>query len=499
MSPGLLESLTLPLPIMPSSTSLFAAFRGILSATVWGGASAFAASSPAVVTDIAPRIIQAEGGIPVTLTGQGLSSATAVIIGGVEVMDLQVIDDETLVVLTSADMNAYEKDVVIRTPQGTCTVTGMLSMDPVQQGMEDPMPDPMPDPTPDTTGNPLQSGGQTQGLISGNSIVTEAAANHLFTLNAGPAAGGTEDASGTLNAGVTEGEGDGEPNRSPEARFRPGSTPWKVYSSVNYGNVKLNAVGGQAGVQVDSWAPSIGIDRQIAPGLIVGFAASFLHSEQGYTGSRGHLQLEGPALSAYLSYVRGNHWNSLLYNFGIYDLNSTRSPGLAFPLAYGSSRTYTHAIQYNTGWNFRFQDDTLVTGPFVGIDYLHGSINAYRESGGGLGALAYGRQGYESLVTRVGWALSKKLKTSWGAITPQGRLSYERQNLRNNGTSATFINVPLTSSGSSQQPGQDYLVAAAGLQFNFTERFSLLFNYQGQFFRQDMQAHFGGVRLSYQF
>lgn len=79
------------------------------------------------------------------------------------------------------------------------------------------------------------------------------------------------------------------------------------------------------------------------------------------------------------------------------------------------------------------------------------------------------------------------------------RLGYERQNIKNNGSSAAFINVPLTSTGSDQQPGQDYLVVGAGLNFAFRGRVDLRLIYRGQFFRQDMQVHFGGVRLSCKF
>ena len=180
-------------------------------------------------------------------------------------------------------------------------------------------------------------------------------------------------------------------------------------------------------------------------------------------------------------------------------MDSRRNPGFAFPTAFGTTRTYTNSVQYNTGWNFRFQNDTLVTGPFAGIDYLHGSVDAYSETGGGLAALRYGKQSYESLVSRVGWSASKKLHTDWATITPQVRLSYERQNLKNNGTSVALINAPFSASGGNQSPGQDYMVAGAGVNFQFTDRLNVLLSYQGQFFRNHQEAHFGSVRIGYSF
>ena len=351
-----------------------------------------------------------------------------------------------------------------------------------------------------TTGLPMANA-QGQALINGNNTATNDVNNHLFNLMAGDGEEAANDSiAAAIDDGVVVGQGDGDPDaKNPIAKRVPRSRQWEVFTTVNYGNVKLSAIGGQSGVQVDSWAPGVGIERHLSRGLAVGFAVSFLHSDQSYTGGLGSVRLEGPALSAYLTFVRKNYWSSLLYSFGTYDLDSTRNPGFAFPQAFGNTRTYTNAVQYNTGWNFRFQNNTLVTGPFAGIDYLHGTVDAYSETGGGLAALTYGKQTYQSLVSRVGWSVSKKLNSRFGMITPQARLSYERQNLKNNGTSVSLINAPFTAAGGNQTPGQSYLVAVAGVNFQLTDQFNLLLSYQGQFFRQDLQAHFGAVRFSYSF
>nr|WP_294223916.1 autotransporter outer membrane beta-barrel domain-containing protein [Prosthecobacter sp.] len=174
--------------------------------------------------------------------------------------------------------------------------------------------------------------------------------------------------------------------------------------------------------------------------------------------------------------------------------------GRGLPLAFGTTQTQTHALQYNGGWNFRFMEGSLVTGPFLGLDYLHGEVDAHSETGGGLAALRYSSQTYESLVARVGWSVSKRFETSFATITPQLRLSYERQNIEdNNATTVSVINAPFSTTGGNQAPGQDYLVLGLGVSLMFDERFSMMLTYQGQFFRHDMQAHFGGLRFSYRF
>jgi hypothetical protein len=187
-----------------------------------------------------------------------------------------------------------------------------------------------------------------QMLISGNQTATSDVNNHMFGLMAGD---GEEAANSSLSASLDEGVviGQGDGPEDPIAHKVLRSRQWEVYTTVNYGYLDLNALGGQAGVNVESWAPGIGIERHLSRGLAVGFAVSFLQSWQDYSGGLGSLDLEGPALSTYLTFVRKNYWSSLLYSFGSYELDSTRNPGLGFPQAYGSTHSYTNSVQYNTG------------------------------------------------------------------------------------------------------------------------------------------------------
>lgn len=323
----------------------------------------------------------------------------------------------------------------------------------------------------------------------------------LFMLRAG--GGEEEDEAGSIAAatddGVILGQGDG-PEGGPLARKVPRSRQWEVYTTVNYASISLNGIGTQAGMDSQTWSPGIGIERHFTRRLSLGFAASFISTHQHYARSLGTLEMQGLALSTYASYVRRSFWVDTLYSLGMLDLDTTRNPGAGLPEARGDTTAWTNTVQFNTGWNFRFKEGAFVTGPFLGLDYTHVAVDAYTESGGGLAALAYGSRSFDSLVSRVGWSASRKYTTSWAAITPQLRLSYERQNITsNNATSATVVNLPFSASTQGQSPGQDYMVLGAGVNFQFSEACSLMFSYSTQLFRQDLQAHFGGVRLSWQF
>jgi uncharacterized protein YhjY with autotransporter beta-barrel domain len=335
-------------------------------------------------------------------------------------------------------------------------------------------------------------------LASAQSVLTDVN-GRLFFLRAGQ---GDLSEDNEYNGGVVEGQGDGpgkNPAPSPVAQRRTRTNQWEVFASVNYNNAKLGALGNQAGVQSDSWSPGVGAELHVTPNVAIGFALNWLDSKQTFANGVGNMDMNGYALSAYTSYVKKAFWADLLYNFGSYDLETNRNT-IGFGNARGDTDAYTHSVQFNSGWNFRFQNNSLVTGPFIGLDYTHVSIDGFGESSGGLAALAYNKRTTESLISRIGWSVSKYVKTDFAVITAQARLSYERQNLNNNnGTTVGLINQPFVVSGGGQSYGQDYMVAGAGLNFQFTPAFGMLLNYQGQFFRQSVEAHYVGLRLSYKF
>ncbi|MGV3662820.1 MAG: autotransporter domain-containing protein [Prosthecobacter sp.] len=340
---------------------------------------------------------------------------------------------------------------------------------------------------------------QDQTVMAGMQSILGDINGRLFNLRAG---GGEEGSSGgiasSIDEGVVVGQGDGP--EDPVAKKVLRSRQWEVYTTVNYANISLSSIGQQAGVDSQTWSPGVGIERHLSRHWAVGFAASLLETHQTYNNNLGTLDVQGVAFSAYASYVRGGFWGDVLYNFGRFDLESDRNPGFAFPVAHGETTAWTNAVQLNTGWNFRFQENSLVTGPFVGVDYLHVTVDSYSEMGGGAAALAFAKRDTDSLITRVGWSVSKRFETDFASITPQFRVGYERQNIsNNNGTSVNLVNQPFSASTTSQAPGQDYVIAGVGVNFQFSPAFSLLVTYQGQFFRENMQAHYGGVRFSYKF
>lgn len=319
----------------------------------------------------------------------------------------------------------------------------------------------------------------------------------LFFLRAGYGERGYD---GSLSASMESGEGDKSPSAVPPSVVASDSYEWQAFVNANYSNVQIDPLGAQqAGFDADTWTAGVGFERRLTSNVTIGFAANWLESYQDFTDNVGTLDMTGITLSAYASYVRQSFWADALYSFGQFDLETQRNT-IGLGTANGDTEAQTHAVQFNTGWNFRFQNNTLVTGPFVGLDYMHAMVDGFDETSGGLAALRYNSRDYDSLISRIGWTLSKKVETDFALITAQVRLSYERQNIKyDNQTSVTLLNQPFTANGAQQNIGQNYLVAGAGLNFQFTPRFGVLLNYQGQFFRESVQAHYVGLRAGFTF
>ncbi len=337
----------------------------------------------------------------------------------------------------------------------------------------------------------LISSAQDMGIMSGIQGMLGDINGHLFTLRAGGGQEGGED------EGLVMGEGDGPEDAI--ARTIPRSQLWQIYTTVNYSNVSLSSIREQAGVNSQTWAPGVGVERRFAPGFTAGFAANLLETHQSYTNGLGSLDVQGVALSTYVSYVRPSYWLDLLYSWGRYDLDSARNGG-GFPQAQGETTAFSNALQLNAGWTFRVPAWKLVHGPLAGVDWLHLNVDGYSETGGGAGALAYADRNVDSLISRVGWTVSRHFDTEFARITPQFRLTYERQNITSNtGTTVNLINLPFSATASNERPAQNYVVAGAGVGFEFTQNFSMMLTYQGQFFRDNLQAHAGMVRFNYSF
>ncbi len=263
-----------------------------------------------------------------------------------------------------------------------------------------------------------------------------------------------------------------------------------------------------SGFDAETWTGTVGLEVRLADSLTLGLAATYLETDGDFA-SRGSVDLEGYALSAYLSWVRGGLHADVLYSYGSFEEDISRVTGLG-TLATGDPESGNHSVEFNTGYNFQW--GRLLTGPIIGLDYRNGELDGYEERGAGRADLVYEAQKYDSLVTRLGWQASARFETGFGAITPQVRAAWERENLNRN----EYVGVSLRESpyewirggqgtpgygvrARSARPDEDYLSLGAGLLFEFGDKVTLTLNYTGHLLRSDAEEHFASVVLEVKF
>lgn len=318
---------------------------------------------------------------------------------------------------------------------------------------------------------------------------------------------------GTEQETVMVGEGDGVPARSGKStkvvmnKVNPEAYAWEVFTSFDYGTQDLDAQKNFLGLQTDTYAETIGIERALGEHLHLGGGVSYLESFSDQS-----TDLDGVTLAAYLSGTWGGLYADVLYGATLLDHDIDRATGLG-STAHAAPDSTVHAVNFNTGYNFRFGN--WRTGPFAGIDYAHASIDGYTESGGDTAATHVSDQSLDSLITRVGWQASYRKKTSWGAITPQLRLGWERENqegddavtvglvkspyyvLKGNTLSSTGAPFDVTVAGYDRE--RDAMTVGAALSVDIGRRFNITLDYEGYFLAEGYSAHFGKLMMGWKF
>lgn len=306
---------------------------------------------------------------------------------------------------------------------------------------------------------------------------------------------------------VGEGDGDGKGSKVVYGTASPDAHPWEVYSSFDYGSFDLDADRNFLGLRSDTYAGSVGVERALNEHWLVGAGASWIESNAGQ-GS----DIEGVTLAAYTAATWRGLYADLLYGATLLDHDIDRETGLGSTV-HAKPNSVTHTVAFNTGWNF--QAGSWTTGPFAGLDYAHSRIDGYTEKGGSRAATEVSDQSIDSLISRVGWQASYRLQRPWGAITPQLRIGWERENLSSDDDlSVSLINSPYyliqgttvrnTGAGfKAVVPGQDRerdsLSLGAGVLIEFGMRFHMLLDYEGLLLADGYSAHFAKLSLGWKF
>jgi outer membrane autotransporter protein len=286
---------------------------------------------------------------------------------------------------------------------------------------------------------------------------------------------------------------------------------WEVFVTGRYGAADMDAILPTTGFRADTWAGTVGVEYHDARHLTVGAAFTLMESENSLGIGVGDVDLSGHALAAYVSYTHRGFYADLLYQYAKFDHEIARNT-LFGETARAEPESDAHTFELNVGYNIETKG--FVTGPFAGLTYTTGDLDGYTETGGGTKNVHVAGQSFESLVSRIGWQISKTFDAGRVKITPQARIAWRHEFMNESeavdiglvqspfaiGDGRTFTPVGrFDASSNTEAPGADALEIGVGVALRFSDRMTLILDYEARVFQGDGVLHSvsltGGVRF----
>ncbi len=287
---------------------------------------------------------------------------------------------------------------------------------------------------------------------------------------------------------------------------------WMVFSSANFGNVDLDNLGGNPGLESYTYSSTLGFEYQVNESLALGLGWSHVWNDNTMNGGLGSADLEGDAAIVYASFFKDNFWADLLYSYGSYEADIRRNALGGTSLA--SPDLLAHQFSVNVGYNIEADfsgtplagltdgNNRIVHGPTASLDYSTGTLDGYTETGNPGSNAVFAAQDYQSLITTLGWQATLTHETSWGHLKPQLRLGYGHEGVdQNTSVSGSLAGNPLISATRTNiSPGEDWMEVGAGLSFDFNgSNLSVYLDYTGQYLREGVEAHSGSLGAQMRF
>jgi Protein of unknown function (DUF1194)/Autotransporter beta-domain len=288
---------------------------------------------------------------------------------------------------------------------------------------------------------------------------------------------------------------DAKGGMSAKAPFEPASSPklWEIYGTLFYVEQETDAKSSRLATgapiilfpstDTETFGGTVGIDRRLTPEWLLGFAFTASNSDVSVGGVGANADIDGYYLTPYVSYVRGDvfagadYYFDALYSFGSqsYDIDNVG--------AIGDTDGNTHSIQANTG--LKFKSGSIKHGPFVGLRWLTGDIDAYTANPGG----AVPGTDFDSFVSRLGYEIATTVPMSGGMLMPYANVTWEHEF---EDESVLVGGVPVSIAD------EDTLVLGVGVAANLANGWTLQTEYEGRF-GDDITQHYVGLRVGYEF
>ncbi len=267
----------------------------------------------------------------------------------------------------------------------------------------------------------------------------------------------------------------------------------------------------QVGSRIDTQAGTLGWEYILSEQLALGTAISTIRGDQ-RVGDLARIRSEGFAFSGYATYENRPLILDLLYSASFVEQNlNRRTP---FGSARARPQSSTHSVDLNIHYPIQpIPHRRFATGPWASLQYSHGSIDGYTESGASLANTRVSRQAYDSLVSRLGWQASAQTAGQGWSVIKQARISWDRENLdRGRIISGELVAPPIFSTQNGQlvsssdfsaiatsaPPGEYYVSLGFGVLWQNDQGWTAQADWECELFRQNRDAHFLSVRVGYE-
>jgi uncharacterized protein YhjY with autotransporter beta-barrel domain len=265
------------------------------------------------------------------------------------------------------------------------------------------------------------------------------------------------------------------------------------FADGDFGRADQHDINLRPGFNGDTYAATLGAEYRATRELAFGFGGTYVTNDTSLNGGLAKLDIQGFAVSTYASWARSNFYLDLLYSFGFYEDDIHRTT-LFDTIVTANPDSTNHTVALNGG--YKFHCGQLVTGPIATLEYINGELDGYSESG--MGGITIERQNYQSLVSKLGWQASYRVRTGFGGITPQLRASWERENLDVDDPVVAHLGG-LILSANAPRPDDDYLAVGGGLLVDVGRRFMLVADVEDHLARDERNDLFASIRAAVKF
>lgn len=222
-------------------------------------------------------------------------------------------------------------------------------------------------------------------------------------------------------------------------------SPWTLLSTIQIENFDHDITENESGYNYDAFGLMLGLGYRLSGNVNIGAALDWTSYDVSYDGNAGKLDSDIYSLTSFLSWYKGA-W-SVDIQAG-YTQGSTQAQRrfTLLEISAADSDYNSRQLDVSTQVDWSLQLGAWALRPFLRLDYLNTTIDAFNETGSASWLVAAEKQRHEQLNTNAGLNTSYTLSYSWGVMVPSIRLSLVSQsNLSNSPIAFQFIGVESSS------------------------------------------------------